>query len=171
MTFPTDQQGWEVFLQGKFDRQETVEHLKNHRQARDDFKVIMLLAQGYAWRAAWLIRDAIQPQDDFSSFIPQAIEVLPRLKDGHQREILKVLELLTIDEATEGPLFDVCMGIWESPGKSPSVRMNAMLFILKMVKKYPELQAELTHLTQAHYMESLSPGVKRALEKRVRLLK
>ena len=171
MEFPNSQAEWEELLQGKFDRKAITGFLKGDATSRKYFLDIILLPKAYAWRAAWLLRDALHQDDDYTSFIARSLSILPQLNDGHQREILKIIEKLELDEQSEGPLFDVCMGIWESPGKSPSVRMSAFLFILETVKKYPELKTELEHLTQAHYMETLSPGVKRVLEKRIRLLK
>lgn len=171
MGFPKSQQGWKSLLEGRFNRQEIMEFLNDDADARHHFRSIMLLQNAYAWRAAWLMKGAVHQEDNWDEFMTQAIEVLPTLQDGHQREILKLIELLPIKEDMEGPLFDICMSIWESPGKIPSVRMTAFLFILEVVKKYPDLRSEMDHLTQEHYMESLSPGVKRVLQKRIRALK
>lgn len=171
MNFPKSQAEWEAFLHGRFDRKAIIAHLKKEKEARDHFLEISLLKDDYAWRAAWLLKNALHPRDNYEQFIERAITVLPSLKDGHQREILKLFENLQIQESSEGPIFDICMGIWESPGKIPSTRMTAFLFILETVKKYPALKSELDHLTQNHYMETLSPGVKRVLEKRIKVLK
>lgn len=171
MEFPNTQSAWESYLQGRFDRQAIIAHLKKDQKARNDFFEITLLPKDYAWRAAWLVKSTLNINDNLEKYIEQAIGILPGLKEGHQREILKLLEKLAIPESSEGPLFDVCMSIWESPGKIPSTRMTAFLYILETVKKYPELKTELDHLTQDHYMETLSPGVKRVLEKRLRALR
>ncbi|MDW3193365.1 MAG: hypothetical protein R8G66_13415 [Cytophagales bacterium] len=171
MDFPQSQQEWETLLNGRFDREPIIAHLKEHQETRKHFLEITLLRNEYAWRAAWLLKGAVSKQDNYDDFIDRAIKLLPDLPDGHQREILKLLENMSVNESMEGPLFDVCMSIWESPGKIPSTRMTAFLFILETVKKYPELKTELDHLTQDHYMESLSPGVKRVLEKRIQKLK
>lgn len=171
MNFPETQTDWENLIKGRFDREPIIAYLKENKAARDHFLEIILLQNEYAWRAAWLLKDAVNTEDNYENFIEQAIALIPHLSDGHQREILKLFEKVTLNESQEGPLFDVCMGIWESPGKIPSTRMTAFLFILDTVKKYPELKSELAHLTQEHYLESLSPGVKRVLEKRINALK
>ncbi len=171
MEFPSTQEAWEVFIQGRFDRKAIIAHLQENEQARNHFLEIILLPKDYAWRAAWLLKSALHPDDHYDHFIEQAMVILPSLKEGHQREVLKLFEKLQIPESFEGPLFDICMSIWESPGKIPSTRMTAFLFILQTVKKYPELKTELEHLTQDHYMETLSPGVKRVLEKRIKSVK
>lgn len=171
MDFPQSLQQWKDLLQGRFDREQIISHLKTHKKARQHFLEIILLQNDFAWRAAWLLKRAANPDDHYDDFINRAISLIPSFPDGHQREILKLMENIPVNESHEGPLFDVCMRIWESPGKIPSTRMTAFLFILDTVKKYPELKTELAHLTQAHYMESLSPGVKRVLEKRIKKMK
>jgi hypothetical protein len=45
------------------------------------------------------------------------------------------------------------------------VRITALKFILKVANKHPDLLEEIVFLTQDHYLESLSPGVKRSIEK------
>ena len=72
---------------------------------------------------------------------------------------------MEISEKYEGEIFDICMNLWEQISKNPSVRMTAFKFILKISKKHPELLEEISFLTQEQYLESLSPGVKRSIEK------
>ncbi|MFC2103688.1 hypothetical protein ACFLSS_04585, partial [Bacteroidota bacterium] len=88
--------------------------------------------------------------------------------DGHQRELLKILLLMELDEEYEGILFDVSMNLWESINKKPSVRFTAFKFIVKTAKKYPEIAKEISFLTQNHYLESLSPGVKHSISRMIK---
>ena len=76
-----------------------------------------------------------------------------------------------LTENQESLLFDVCLTIWEDIAKSPSVRGTAFKFLLKIVKKYPELSEEIGHLTQSHYTESLSPGIKHSFIRMVNEMK
>ena len=57
------------------------------------------------------------------------------------------------------------MDIWEQTNKTPSVRVNALKFIIKIAKKHNELAKEIIFLTEDHYLESLSPGVKHSVSK------
>ena len=57
------------------------------------------------------------------------------------------------------------MDIWEKIDKSPSVRINALKMITKIANKHPELRKEISFLTQEHYLESLSPGVRHSVIK------
>ena len=96
-------------------------------------------------------------------YIKRIIDALKSKDDGHQRELLKILYKMELTEKYEGILFDYCMDIWEQISKSPSVRVNALKFIIKIAKKHPELSQEITFLTENHYLESLSPGAKHSV--------
>jgi hypothetical protein len=99
----------------------------------------------------------------FQKHIKAMIDSVPGKKDGHQRELIKILLNMELDDEQEGFMFNLCVGIWEKIGKDPSVRYTAFKFILKVIKKYPELSQELNFYTQDQYMESLSPGVRRGI--------
>lgn len=75
---------------------------------------------------------------------------------------------MEIKEKHEGKLFDVCIGLWEWINKQPSVRITVLKFILKIVRKHPELSEEIVYLTQEPYLESLSPGVEHSIKKLMR---
>ena len=92
--------------------------------------------------------------------IQKIVEVVKNKNDGHQRELLKILLMMELDEKYEGVLFDICLGIWEQIDKSPSVRINALKMIIKIANIHPELKQEISFLTQDHYLESLSPGAR-----------
>ena len=99
--------------------------------------------------------------------IPDLIAAVEGKKDGHQRELLKILYLMELTEEHEGLLFSICSDIWEKIGKNPSVRFTAFQFIIKIAKNYPELFNEIEFLMQDHYVESLSPGIRRSLLRRL----
>ena len=124
--------------------------------------------QPYSWRAAWLLWSCMEENDSrVRAYIPKIIAAIPEKKDGHQRELLKLLHFLDLDDEQEGRVFDLSMTIWESLNKSPSIRGYAFMFILKVVEKYPELQAEFDFITQDQYLETLSPGIKHSIKNKV----
>jgi len=85
---------------------------------------------------------------------------LENKSDSHQRELLKILLMIELDERYEGILFDICIDIWEQINKAPSVRINALRLIVKIANSHPELKQEISFLTQDHYFASLSPGAR-----------
>lgn len=122
--------------------------------------------QPQAWRAAWLLQHTALPRDKrILKHIPKILDVLPHRESGHQRELLKLLEPFTLNETEESQLFDCCMTLWEDLSKSPSLRITAFKILVRIAKKYPELQGELTFLTEDHFTEALSPGIKRTFER------
>ena len=119
-----------------------------------------------AWRAAWVLFHAMEDYDPrLQSHLAAFVSALRGKRDGHQRELLKIIERLTPDDDLEGELFDICMSIWENQGKSPSARITAFRIMYGIAKKYPELLQELNYLLQEHYTESLSPGIRNSLKK------
>lgn len=119
-----------------------------------------------AWRAAWVLFHAMEDNDPrLQPHLPALICALRGKRDGHQRELLKIIERLKTDDDREGELFDICMGIWEKPDKSPSSRITAFRVMHRIAQKYPELLGELSFLLQEHYTDTLSPGIKHSLQR------
>jgi hypothetical protein len=122
--------------------------------------------QPYSWRAAWLLWSCMEENDKrIQKYIKNIADTLETKDDGHQRELLKILFNMEVGEEYQGKLFNLCMDIWEKIDKAPSVRVNALKFIIKIAKKHPELSQEINFLTQDHYLESLSPGAKHSVLK------
>ncbi|MCW8804009.1 MAG: hypothetical protein OQK57_06390 [Ignavibacteriaceae bacterium] len=122
--------------------------------------------QPYSWRAAWLLWSCMEENDRrIRKYIKKIVSSIKTKDDGHQRELIKILLQMELKEEYEGILFNLCMDIWEQINKTPSVRINALKFIIKVAKKHPELSQEITFLTQDHYLESLSPGVKHSVSR------
>ncbi|MFA6232890.1 MAG: hypothetical protein WC824_01710 [Bacteroidota bacterium] len=125
--------------------------------------------QPYSWRAAWLLYDCMEENDQrVRKHLEDIVCTIPDRADGHQRELLKILLRMELHEDQEGRLFGVCMTMWEGIHKSPSIRFTAFKFIAKMARKYPELSNELTGLTQDWYLDTLSPGVRRSIARMLR---
>ncbi len=122
--------------------------------------------QPYSWRAAFILWGSIEENDKrIKKHIKSIVNCIQEKGDGHQRELLKILYKMKISEKYEGQIFNICMNLWEQISKAPSVRMTAFKFIVKIAKEHPELLKEINFLTQDHYLESLSPGVKRSISR------
>jgi hypothetical protein len=127
--------------------------------------------QPYAWRASWLLWSCMESNDiRIRKHIPAIIQFLPVCRDNQQRELLKILYLMDVDEEHEGILYSHCVSIWEKLKKQPSARYNAFKMILKIAKKYPELHQEIEFLTQEMYTETLSQAVRRGVLRMIKEL-
>lgn len=154
-------------LSARFSKDVFIKHLnENPKNFQEAFELSLQSKPKISWRAAWVLNHCLKPNDPRTQkFIPSIIAFAPTAEDGHQRELLKILENSTIPEDQEGTLFDICVTIWEDVSKSPSVRMVAFRVMLKIVKSFPELINEIDFLVQNHYLDTLSPGIKRSLIK------
>ena len=122
--------------------------------------------QPYSWRAAWLLWSCIEENDKrIKKHIKRIVKAAKTKSDSHQRELLKILLMMELDEKYEGVLFDICMNIWEQISKAPAVRVNALKLIVKIANKHPELKQEISFLAQDHYLDTLSPGAKHSVRK------
>ena len=148
-------------------KDEMILFLKSNPEYFDEaIQLALSNKQLYSWRAAFLLGGCMEENDKrVQKHIKSIVNCIPEKEDGHQRELLKILYKMKINEKFEGQIFDICMNLWEQINKSPSVRMTAFKFIFKIIKKHPELLDEIIIITQDHYLESLSPGVKHSIEK------
>jgi hypothetical protein len=121
--------------------------------------------QPYSWRAAYVLWSVIKENDKrIQRHIKKIVEAVKNKDDGHQRELIKILLMMELDEKYESVLFDFCMDVWEQISKAPSVRVNALKMIIKIADKHPELRQEISFLTQDHYLDFLSPGAKHSIK-------
>ena len=160
-------------LTARLRKEEMTAFLKKHPEKFEQVINIALTdEQPQAWRAAWLLNHCMKENDQrLKVDIKTIIKTISTKQDGHQRELLKVLDKMELNEKHDGLIFDVCMTIWEAIHKSPSVRGTAFMHLIKMFQKYPELNNEIEYLTQSHYTDTLSPGIKHSLNKIIEELK
>ena len=162
-----------TFLSARNRKETVIAELQQHPEWFSEGVTLALSpTDPMAWRAVWVLREAFPAQADlWVPYIDQAIAVLPRLESGHQREWLKALEGLPLNEEQESLQYDLCLEFWSNPNNPPSLRHTAFLGLARFIEKYPELQPELDQVTVPEYLETLSPGVRRGVEKRIMMSK
>lgn len=127
----------------------------------DAIKISLTNEQPAAWRAMWIVQNATQKLDTKAlPYLDKIINNIPNNVDGLQRETLKLLDKLELNDEQEGKVFDICMTLWENLSKSPAVRFMAYKFIKKTTQKYPDLKSEIEFILEDRYLEGLSPGIK-----------
>ena len=138
-------------------------YLKAHPDLFSDLiEASLVITHPRAWRSAMLLGHAIQKEDSrLMPFVDDFIACLPNLNhDGHQRQILIVLDKLKLNEDQNGHLFNHCLSLWEDVNKIPSTRIRAFQAMVKMTNEYPELKEELQLFTTNYYTQTLSKGIK-----------
>jgi hypothetical protein len=151
----------------RFYKADMISYMESHPQDFDEaIKLAVSDKQPYSWRAAWLLWSCMEDNDPrVRSYINNIIEAIETKNDDHQRELIKILLLLDLNEEYEGYLFGVCVNVWEKINKRPSVRLTALKFLIKIAKKHPDLINEIKLLTQEQYLISLSEAVQKSISK------
>jgi hypothetical protein len=146
-------------------KDEMIAYLNSHPEDYEEaIHLAMTDRKPYGWRAAWLLWSCITENDSrIRPYIKPLIKSLKTKGDGHQRELLKIFQVMELDEEDEGILFNTCVNLWSKINSQSSVRYTAFMLMGKMVGRYPELLQEVLLLTDDYYLETLSPGIKQAV--------
>ena len=154
----------------RFKKEDMIEYLLSHKELYE-YAIELAISdkKTYSWRAAWLLWSCLE-QDNKLLYDAQyrIIIAIPSKKDGHQRELLKLLSLIQIEDDYLGLLFDTCLAIWKDISKSPSTRYTAFRMMIQISKKYPDLQNELVCVARENYIEALSPGIKNSIKRMIK---
>ena len=158
----------ETALERKLTNSYKAEMISYMAAHTEDFEGLIKLAiadkQPYSWRAAWLLWSCMEENDPrIQGYVKSIINTLSYRNDNKQRELLKILQKMEINEKLEGSLFNHCEKVWVKIGKNPSVRCNAFKTMVKIVKKHPDLSHETGILIQDQYMELLSPAARKSI--------
>lgn len=136
------------------------------RDFTEAIKLAISNRQPFSWRAAWLLWSCMKENDErVFGYIDDIVRSLPGKKIGHQRELIKILLLLELEEKYQGLLFDLCLSIWQKLENKPSARFTAFKMILKIGEKHPDLKDEINFLVGNEYMNSLSAAVRKSVLK------
>jgi len=120
------------------------------------------------WRSAWILNSCMENNDPrLKQHVTRIILAIENKKGGHQRELLKILLKMDLEEDQEGLLFDTCLTIWEQTRLQPSVRYTAFYYIINVALKHPELINEIRFLAADQYLDTLSPGIKNSVKRMV----
>ena len=119
-----------------------------------------------SWIHAWQINHAKKTElNKLEGQIKKIISAIDGKKDGHQRELLKVLLKLNLTDDQLSLLWDICLRIWLDIQKQSSVRISAYKILVTTAKKYKPLSDELIRLTEDKHVSSLSNGIKNSTYK------
>lgn len=154
-------------------KDEMVAYMDTHPESFEEgIKMILANKQPLAWRAAWLIGDRMLENDKrLRKYKRQMMEVLTVANEGMQREVIKILYNMELNDKEEGKMFEHSVSLWKNIKIRPAVRFYAFKMLLKLADKYKELVPEVKLLASKEYIESLSPGVGRSVAKLVKAMK
>lgn len=118
----------------------------------------------YSWRAAWLLESCLEQGDQkIEAHSSDFVKVLPLVSEQQQRCLLRLIQQLNLKETDISLLTDECIHIWKHTEHHAALRLNAMKCLLQVMETYPELKHEIAFLTEPHYMEGLTHGIRHSL--------
>ncbi len=139
--------------------------------AFDDTLGFALSPHEKAWKAAWLLNQALKQKElRLEDKVFSICKAVPGKPSGHMRELLKLLENVELSQENEGPIFDIAISCWEDLGAQSSCRMVAFRLMLSVGKKHPELIPEIQSMSDERFLNGLSNGIKNSVLMRLRTL-
>ncbi|MBZ0181723.1 MAG: hypothetical protein K8F60_04640 [Melioribacteraceae bacterium] len=83
-----------------FNKNEMIADVNSHPEYFNNLLELSILDhQPYSWRAAWLLNSCMLENDiRIKKSIKNIIEAVKTKKDGHQRELLKILDRMKLTE-------------------------------------------------------------------------
>ncbi|NSW45985.1 MAG: hypothetical protein HPY79_09255 [Bacteroidales bacterium] len=146
-------------------KKQMVLYISSHPESFDELLALALNNNSkLSWRAAWMIHHFMHDNDvRLQKHIKKMITLLPDVNESSQREFLKIISRMNIYNKDEGILFNHCISIWEKINKSSSIRYHAIKTVMRIAHKYPELTNEIDFFLQDHYLETLSPAIRKIL--------
>jgi len=152
----------QILLQGY--KNHMIEFLHNNPECIDEaFDLALGNNQPFSWRSAWLLSDCLEKNDiRLNDYIIPILNVIKEKEAGHQRELLKLLLLATLNEETTGLVFDISVKFWSDIKNIPSLRFTALKAMVQIAKIIEDLKIEIHFLLDEYYLKSLSPGIRNA---------
>ena len=99
-------------------KEEMIAFLKTHPEYFEEaIRLAISDKQPFAWRSAFVLFDCMDENDKrIKKHIKTILNCIKDKKDGHQRELLKILYKMNLSEKQEGIVFDICIRLWEQIG-------------------------------------------------------
>jgi hypothetical protein len=82
----------------------------------------------------------------------------PQTNDAHMRNIVRLLQFVTIPSDYEALALEACFSLLENPQKAIAIRVFSMTVIFNIARKYPEIRQELGTLLTFLLQEKQSAG-------------
>ncbi len=118
------------------------------------------------WRTLWALELYIANNESrLYQCVDTLIRLLPISNDSMKRVILKLLGKITYKDDFAGELFNVCIEIWSNVDIKSGTRYLAFTHLILISKIHQELRREMIILTDSHFVEPLSPGIRTSVIK------
>lgn len=130
-----------------------------HQEAFDEaLRPALSDKQPLAWRAAALLCNSIKPNDArVRAYLKRIVSFIPVAQDNQKRELLRICYGMELSAGLMSQLYSHAIEIWKDINKDPSIRINALKMLCKIVNKYPELTGEVLLLRNEYFLSTFPP--------------
>lgn len=150
-----------------YHKEDMIAMIKKH----DLFEEVLtesILSNNISPRAAYMLFHLMSKNDSrLINNLESIINSIEGKTDGQQRDLVRVLLNMDLNKDQEGKTYDLCTKLWTNTFKKPATRYLGLKFIFETAKKYSELKEDFKLLTDEHYVDSLSHGVKHSVKKMI----
>ena len=122
---------------------------------KDEYRIVQ--------RAAWIISivaekhpELIEPH--LSALVGRMQE--PGLPVAVKRNVVRILQHISIPESLEGPVMNACFEFLADPKETVAVRCFSMTVLGNLAKKYPEIAQELVSIVEDQLEQGATAGFK-----------
>ena len=110
---------------------------------RDEYRVVQ--------RAAWIISMVAAAHPALvTPHLPALVTCMeePHLPAAVKRNVVRILQHITIPEALHGQVMHICFGLLENPEETIAVRAFSMTVLANLAVTYPDIKGELRLVIQ-----------------------
>ncbi len=148
-------------------KQGMISYMHSHPEAYSEAVSLAVSdKQPFSWRAAQLLWSCIKPDDPrIRRHLKKIITYLPFAVDNQKSQLFKILLLMNIPNNLGGLVLEESINCWKDITKMASLRFRALMMLLVISKRFPELSHEISLLHNEHFFSTFSPGVKRSAKR------
>lgn len=121
----------------------------------DEYRVVQ--------RAAWIISIVAEKHPELIE--PHLFALVGRMQEpglpvAVKRNVVRILQHISIPESLEGPVMNACFEFLADPKETVAVRCFSMTVLGNLAKKYPEIAQELVSIVEDQLEQGATAGFK-----------
>ncbi|WP_343703042.1 hypothetical protein [Chitinophaga sp.] len=131
-----------------------------HLFLHDEYRVVQ--------RAAWILSYVASSHPSLlQPHLPQMVARMgdPGIPVAVKRNVVRILQFMTVPEALQGPVMDYCFRFLEDPAETIAVRAFSMTVLANLAQQYPDIRHEIILLIEEQLREGASPGFRSRAKK------
>jgi hypothetical protein len=155
----------EILAENSREHSDMIAAWIGHSASRFQQLVTLFLEDEYrvVQRAAWIISLVAAKHPELLP--PHLPAMVARMEEeglpvAVKRNVLRILQHLTIPESLHGPVMNCCFAFLEAPEETIAVKAFSMTVLSNLAKEYPEIKNEIRLLIEDQLENNPTPGIR-----------